>query len=787
MTTGPVTRRSLAGGLAGLGLGTVLPDARAQQVAQPLPICAVGIEGTGAPPGSVTTFGMAFAPGDLPAGSLPVLRHAGGTLPTQCNILVAHQDGSARHAFLAVEIPALANGRVIEASLFASGGAPAAALPPNAYAGRSAVLRIAPPDGGEPFVLDLVASIPAGRWVHGALATQARVEAPVPAAAAGGVGSLRVFADLMLLKDGTLWIDLALRNDVGFRPNSGTARYSVLLEQDGVAVFRHADVVHPLFRNLMRVSLAGTLPGGRVASERPLVRHDVPYLAQRARVVPNVDRQLGLWSQMLPRMRAVLNAPDWDIPFAGRGLATSWGAGGVPDFIGPITGMQVAWLIDGGREWRRICIGQSEAQASAPMHVWDPDGGVTRRGAWVNGIDRPGLWLDGRDARFRPLTDNAGATHRWNIGSLSHMPSGHYVPYLLTARRAILDAQLAQSAYTLMAFGRRGGGWDPRTGEGMNVSRGEQWRTMGWSLRELLNAAYVAPPSEEPHPFYFHAACVGNLNYLNGRIPSYDAASGELRGHFRDAYGLGTPRDNYSYHTEYMVSSFIKAVWFGIPGAKRFLEWQLNWLTGRFLNEPDFHPSNLIRLAISFPYFRVRTWAELGAANRVFGPLPVSNWNATGEAGFDCLPHIAMNLASLMDIFPDDPRVARAWRWLSRPNVPEIEAMRPIAFNGGSNKRSVVPAGQTRASVPPQVLAGQVFRLRRDAPRGSPVGVLRVAGGQGPSFGLAGPAAAFLAVDDAGVLVVSGEIPGPGRLVAQVSAANQHGRGRDTPITVEIA
>lgn len=790
MTTERLTRRSLAGGIAGLGLGALVPDAHAQaqgqQPPRPASVCAVGIEGSGAPAGSIVTFGMAFAPGDLPAGAAPVLRHTGGTLPIQCNVLVAHQDGSARHAFFAVEVPALPAGRLLEGTLLAAGGVPAAALPGGAFAGRSAVLRIAPSGNGAPFVLDLIAALPAARWVDGPLAAQARVEAAVPAAAAGGVGSLRVFADLMLLKDGTLWTDIALRNDVGFRPDSGTARYSVLLEQDGVVVLRHADVVHPLFRSLMRVSLPGTLPGGQRAPERPHVRHDVPYLAQRARVVPNVDRQLGLWSEMLPRMRAVLNAPDWDVPFAGRGIATSWGAGGVPDFIGPITGMQVAWMIDGGRDWRRMCIGQSEALASAPMNVWDPQGGAARRGAWVNGIDRPGLWLDGRDARFRPVSDNAGATHQWNVGSLSHMPSCHYVPYLLTARRAILDAQLAQSAYTLMAFRLRGGGWDPQTGEGMNVSRGEQWRTMGWSLRELLNAAYLAPPSEEPHPFYFHAACVGNLNHLNRRVPVYEAASGELRGHLRDSYGQGNPTDNYSYHTEYMVSSFIKATWFGIPGARRFLEWQLNWLAGRFLNEPEFHPSNLVRLAISFPYFRVRTWAELGAANRTFGPLPVANWNATGEAPFDCLPTIAMNLAALVDLFPDDPRVARAWRWLSRPNVPEIEAMRPAAFTGGSNKRSVVPAGQTRASVPPQVVAGQVFRMRRDAPRGSVVGVLRVAGGQAPTFGLAGQAAAFLAVDDAGVLILTGAVPAEGRVVAQVSAANQHGRGRDAQVAIEI-
>lgn len=788
MATDGLTRRGLAGGVAGLGLGALAPAARAQapQPSGPAALCAVGIEGSGAPAGTVATFGMAFARGDLPAGAAPVLRHAGGLLPTQCNVLVTHEDGSARHCFLAVEVPALPAGRLIEASLLTTGGTAAAALPAEAFSGRSAVLRITPPGGGAPFVLDLIAALPRARWVDGPLAAQARVQAAVPAAAAGGVASLRVFADLMLLKDGTLWTDLALRNDIAFRPTSGTARYSVSLEQDGTTVLRFDDVVHPLYRSLMRVSLPGTLPGGRRAPERPNIRHDVPYLAQRARVVPNVDRRLGLWSEMLPRMRTVLNHAEWDVPFSGRGIATSWGAAGVPDFLGPITGMQVAWLIDGGRDWARMCLGQSEAQASAPMNVWDPDGGAARRGAWVNGIDRPGLWLDGRDARFRPLSDNAGARHEWNVGSLSHMPSCHYVPYLLTARRAILDAQVAQAAYTLMAFRLRGGGWDPQTGEGMNVSRGEQWRTMGWSLRELLNAAHLTPPGEEPHPYYFQAACIGNLNYLNRRIPTYDAASGQLRGHLRDSYGQGNPTDVYSYHTEYMVSSFIKAVWFGIPGAERFLEWQLNWLTGRFLNEPDFFPSNLVRLAIGFPHFRVRSWAELGAANRAFGALPVANWNATGEAGFDCLPTIAMNMAALVDLYPGDPRVARAWRWLSRPNVPDIEAMRPAAFTGGSNKRSVVPTGQTRAAVPPQVVSGQIFHLRRDAPRGTVLGVLRVAGGQAPTFSLAGQGAGFLTVDDAGVIVLAGTPPPEPRLTLQVSASNAHGRGRDVPITVEI-
>jgi hypothetical protein len=234
-----------------------------------------------------------------------------------------------------------------------------------------------------------------------------------------------------------------------------------------------------------------------------------------------------------------------------------------------------------------------------------------------------------------------------------------------------------------------------------------------------------------------------------------------------------------------MVSSFIKAAWFGIPGARRFLEWQLPWLTGRFLNEPAFFPSNLVRLSLAFPHFRVTSWARLGELNHEFGALPVANWNALGSAAFDCMPLIAMNMAGLADLFPDDPRVARAWRWFSRPNVPAVEGMQVAAFLSYSNKRSVVPYGRTRASVAPAVRPNQVFRAARSGPPGRVLGVVQTTGGLATGYTLSGTTAGLLSVDDAGVLVAAGALPG-GPLSVMVSATNPHGRSRDVPLIVEV-
>jgi hypothetical protein len=759
------------------------------------PIASVVLEGTGAPAGTVTSFAMPFAAGDVPEGARIVVQHGRSTLASQATVLRRHPDRSARHVLIAVEQPgALRDGERLEARI-AIGAAepePPADLDMAALLqGRQASVTIRPLRGGAPWVCDLIANLPVIRWVRGPLLSEARVQVDVPPSAVGGATSLRLFADLTLHRDGALAIVLALRNDVGFVRTSGTARYGVVLRQDGRVTLEIPEVTHALYANLLRLSIPATLPGGALAPARPHVRHDYEYLTGKVRFVAHFDRRLGLHPSIEPEFRQRMQRPDWrDHPFPGRAMSQGMGAPGVRDDMGPITRAQAHWLMDGHRTYKAFALDQAEASAGCNWHIWDPTGGPTREGSWLNVLDRP-IWADGRDRGFFPTTEPG--TTPWEI-TASHMPSCHFIPYVLTGTRALLDALLAQAAWSMANFStgqvHRGEGWDVATGEGMIVNRGGQWREHGWRFREILNAGWICPPSEEPRPGYFDTIARGNLNFLNSRIPAYERESGEIYGHFRDSYGLGTPQDVYSYHTEYQLSSLIKAAWFGVPGAEEFVRWGLNWHAGRFLQAPVFHASVFVRLAIPFPYFNIKSWAQLEAAQRPsLGPLPVQNWNLTGEASFDCLPFIAMNIATLVDLFPDDPRVARAWRWFQRPNVPDLPSLSAPGLTTAYSGRSVTPIGRTRAPVPPVLPPGQVFRVKEDHAPGTPVAVLRSRGGLATGYAiLGGSSPGRFEVDDAGVITLvdvlsHAEAP---RHVLTLAASNAHGRSAPVAIVIEV-
>jgi hypothetical protein len=778
------------------GTGTGQPSRVNLEILPAEPFQAIApltLEGTGAPAGTVTSFAMPFAAGDVPAGAQVALLRGATPLRIQANVLKQHADGSARHVMFAVETPALAEGARLETRIAVGTAHPdpgpeldlAAGL-----AGRDAVVTLTQRGSGQTWRCDLLANLPTTRWLRGPLLAQARVQVAVPEWVVGGVTSVRLFADLTLHKDGALGIDLQIRNDIAFIRSGGTARYGVTLRQDGVTTLSLPDVTQTMYATLMRVQLPMTLRGGGTAPARPHVRHDLTYLAERARVCANFDRRLGVAPAVETEFRNRMRHPDWDgHPFPSRNILYAMGSAGVREDMGPITRGQAAWLIDGHRTFRSYSLGQSEATAGCPWNMWDPTGGPRRRGAWINLMDRQ-IWADWRDSNFFPRTEQADTP--WGIAQ-SHMPSGHFIPYILTGKRAILDALCGQASWALAIFtpgaNTRGTGWDPATGEGMIVNRGDQWRTHAWTYREILNAAYACPPSEEPHPGYFETVARGNMNWFVSRIPAYEAVSGELAGHFRDSYGLGTPNDIYSYHTEYMLSSLIKAAWFDIPGAREYLRWSLNWHAGRFLNEPAFYPSSLVRFSLNFPHFNLRSWEALEAAQRPsFGPLPVANWNRTGEASFDTTPFVAMNIASLVDLFPDDPRTARAWRWFQRRNVPDIPVMTPAAFAAVS-ARSAVPMGRTRATAAPAVAPGQAFRVPDDTNPGSVAGVVRTTGGLATDYAIVGGTGApFFTIDDAGVLTLAEALDHDAApaLTLSVVAGNATGRSAATAILVEV-
>ncbi|MBV1800005.1 hypothetical protein [Siccirubricoccus sp. G192] len=331
---GPLGASAQSGGLfAGLS-GTVLP-APMPCLSRPGEAAGLVLEGTGAPAGTITVFGQAFRPGQVPRQAQLVAHLADGRLlPTQMDVTRRHPDGSARFAVVSLAAPGLASGRRTGVVLSARPAAAAAPLDLAAgFAERRAILEVGAA-GGEPWRADLGALLrsgPAGQrpWQSGPLASQARIVVPVPAAAAGGATSLRLVADVALRADGTLWVDFWLRNDVAMLPGGGPASYAARLLLDGREALRTGPLRQAQYTGWGR--LLGTAPGGRPAPVPPLVRPDAASLVEAAGV-PRYDLSTGVDEALLARFGAEAAAPAWQVPLGARGLTQympmTGGAGG---------------------------------------------------------------------------------------------------------------------------------------------------------------------------------------------------------------------------------------------------------------------------------------------------------------------------------------------------------------------------------------------------------------------------------------------------------------------------
>lgn len=628
--------------------GTVLPVPM-PCADHPGDILGLVLEGSGSPVGAVAVFGQAFKPGDLPQGQGLAVRMAdsGRILRAQLDVTTRHRDGSVRYGVVAVELPAaLPIGDRMGLVLSAASPAGDAPLDPGALiAGRQAVVEIAPATGGAPWRLDLLDQAPRGRggaarngfgsggqpWQYGPVAVQWRVTANVPPSVTGGATSMRVVADVAIRADRTLWVDVWLRNDITQRPGGGEAKYVARILLDGVEALAASPARHFQYTAWGRSLVAA--PGGRPAAWQPHVRPNAAYLAD-AGATHRYDLTTGVDAQMLQRMAQQRAAPEWNELFGNRWITKYMGQGGGRADIGPMTDWQAAWLISGEPVASSYCQGQAEAAGSPPWHFWDLEGGADRRGGWLNVRRWPGIWTDPRGGQppgglLQPNT--ADTTWGWDT---AHQPDLSYFPYLMTGRRAFLDNLLSQAAANIVGIWpaiRNPPGWPVERGSDMIVGyRWSQVRSIAWGLRQLDNAAWIAPDAD-PDAAYFRQAIAANWAWLRAQIPGWTEQQGEPHGWVFGVYGGGGLAP---WQQDYLASTVGLAVRRGTEDARVIFRWMSNFLVGRFMHEADGYPFTdgvayniLIRESAEGRIFR--TWAELGARTVAEGLSTGPEWRGS--------------------------------------------------------------------------------------------------------------------------------------------------------------
>jgi hypothetical protein len=664
----PASRAAAPPAQAGLVLALPLPCAdRAGD------LTGLVLEGQGSPDRSVIVIGQAFRAGDLPQGAALRARTADGrTIPAQLDTSVRHPDGSVRFGVVSLAIPALPRGQRLGVVL--SRGAAAAPDPPldlaAALAGRQAVVTVTPAGGGPPWQAEILALALGGEarqasWQSGHLAVQRRVTTEVPPAAIGGVTSMRLVADIAARADGTLWVDLWLRNDVAMRPGGGPAAYSLRLAIDGREVLRTDALRHFLYQGWGR--LIGAAPGGG-APPQPLLRPDTAYLAQTA-AVARFDLSTGVAEELLARMAQAMRHPGWAVPLAPRGITTDMPTAGARADIGATTLWQAAWLTTGDPRAAAFCMDQAEAAGAVPWHMWDP------RGGWMDARRWPGFWFDGRNGpppRSLLVPPPAPAESGW-VAESAHQPDLAFVPYLLTGRRALLDELQAQAAWNVLSVwpGPRGA---PGAAADVNMINSREVRSAAWAMRQLNEAAWISP-DDDPQAGYFRDVTQRNWAWARSRIPAWTAMQGEAFGWIPPhGYIAGTIAP---WQQDYFTTTVAAAARHGNADARAVLAWMANFLVGRFEADAKGLARNdgaAFELTVAAPLEQpgefYRSWAEIGAAMRDRGKSNGAGWaRSEGEYGRLAL----QSLALLADVL-DHAGARRAYQSLLASNPPRFTA-----------------------------------------------------------------------------------------------------------------
>ena len=557
---------------------------------------------------------MVFAKGAVRPGE--VLQASAGNLASiaQMDAKTTYDDGSVCTAILTVQRPTLASGALLPVVIADAGVqvAPPALDIVTQLTGHQASIKLS--DMGE---VDVIAALrgaiadgTASFWQRGSLATQARV-------AIDGPDAQRILCDVTVFANGGLTLDVQLNNDRAMGATGGRVARSVdvILDDREVA---HENLDQGQYQNWhAHFSGDGTNGGqglGNPAAGWLNIRHDVAAL-EKIGAFAEFDVSLRVSEDILRSYGAATQAVGWDAPLATNGVATFMPATGGRADIGFTTAPNATWLISQDPRAAAYSLGQAETASAVPWHMWD-----ARSGTWLGTDAEPMLWID--DRASARLTQAPDALTGWSLDS-AHEPDLSFVPYVLTGERWILDNLQSQAAWNILAQAPsvRGGDMDL-------VVRDNQVRGAAWSLRQIDEAAWASPTGSVEQA-YFAQASAANWAWLVAQIPVWTSQQGEAHGWLPGVYGTAGALP--PWQQDYFASTAIAAARHGNADAATFLEWQANFLIGRFTHSAQgfaAHDGAAYLLAIAdtvtgLPY---SSWAQIGLQTAARGWSNGAGW-----------------------------------------------------------------------------------------------------------------------------------------------------------------
>lgn len=643
------------------------------------------------------TFGEVFAPGAVQKGDALTATINGKTYAVQMDAKTFNADGSVRTATLTMMAPALPANTSTDVMLSTAAPKDAASDVNLAQALDSyslvANLNITANAGGATGQqsIDIVKAVKAALangqatyWEKGPLATEAVVSIPVS-------GSLRIEADITAYANGQISTRLQFNNDIAMTSHGGTVTYSAQVVQNGTTVLNQPSLTQYQYQDWS--TTVGTVPSSTGLN----VQHDIAYL-EKIGAVPNYDLQFGVPSGQISGYANATGSSSWNKPLATDGITQYMpSTGGRPD-IGPTTGPNAAWLITQNASAAQYALGQALEAGSIPWHFYDP----TANGTFVNTADYANFWSDprgGPHSGTTGLTQQVSGATGW-APDTSHTPDLSYVAYLQTGNIYYLEQLNAQANFAVTDT------WNqPRlNGTGLVVSQ-QVPRASAWALRTIQEAAY-ANPAGSSNKAYFTQIMNNNYSWLISKMPSWQQAEGQAYGYLPGSYGGAGAMAPWMQ--DYFASTVVQGAEMGNSNALHFLQWQSNYLVGRFFAEPQgFNPRDAIAYNIGYynPAERsgqgpansaayYKTWSQIEKATQAMGGSNVgNNWlHSNGDYGQLAL----QTLAGIITVSVQHPNVMgiyqyeamQAFGWLLASGAPYVS---PQQIAAGGQQFLIVP------------------------------------------------------------------------------------------------
>jgi hypothetical protein len=618
-------------------------------------------------PAHYVTFGEVFASGAVPSGSHLTATIGTSTVNVQMDVQTAYPDGSAKMAVLTLLQPAMAASASLNGMLNIGSYTPGSSV--SLASAQSVVVAITThnTDGsttnysfnGATLLASALSGSTATILRQGPFMTTARFTAPVAA-------SFYLNWDVTAFADGTYATDVAFDNDIAMASAGGAVTYDVTVTKGSSTVLTASALSQIQYQNWNQTFWSNAAPQVQVI-------HDIAAL-EATGAIPGYDTTSGVDSGILATYAGYLGGSTYGI--LGSGSVTQYmGQTGGRDDIGPQPAWNAIWLMSQDPTALAYALAQVNiAAGSIPWHFVNlaPGGGN------LTLTEYPNIWTDSRatnSSSQTALTQQIYLSPNTNVGwhpDPAHQPDMAHIAWLMTGSPVYLDEVTAQAANSEIAD------YNAYRGEGNGyVANGlDQVRQQAWSLRQIDEAAFDLPDSS-PLKSYFVGLMNANWAYLVSQIPTWTAAeggSGAPYGYLPGNYGPDTETVISPWEQDYFVSTAFQAAQMGNANALTFLEWESNFIVGRFLQASNGFPPQdgcTYNLTVGNSVGPLTTWAAVEAASTAAGQTNGSGW---AQSNGDYCQLALESLSGILTVSTGTlhSQAQTAYNWLVSSGAPQL-------------------------------------------------------------------------------------------------------------------